>query len=366
MESAEGAVRFYAESSWAPGRSRLLAGCCLAFVGLAIAHGSAAAAPAWELNPPPAAGNFGARLAWAGKQADTLRALSARSPRNQRPGMLLAALSVVAMSDLELALSADNLADATALREFIEKKLGDARVRLGRIAQRGTGGADFALGAMALHGMLGSRDHDEACRYFESAWTAGFRMSAYRLSGCVEATEPVRARALLRLAADAGNAAASEALGRACMESTPRDIACASARVAAAAGAGRPSAKSLLGWMYAQGLGMPVELARARELYMEAAKAGDIAARNNLGEMYETGRGVPADPAKAVEYYRDAAEAGFAPGQFNLGRMYATGSGVTLDPEKARLWLGSALKGGIAPAQQVLDWLDRPAPAPKP
>lgn len=356
MGSAEGAVRFYA--------GLVMIACALA-TGVVAAdrtptpsRSDPSAADRWTLGQAPAPVDIQARVAWARKESEALRAQVARSPRNPRPGMLLAALAVVVAADLERAVSAGDLVSATALREIFETKLGDASVRLDRIAGQSAGGADFSLGVLALHGILGMRDHDEACRRFESAWAAGFRLPAYRLSGCVEATDPARSRALLRLAADAGNPAASEALGRSCLESVPRDLACASARLAIAAGAGRPSAKSLLGWMYAQGVGVPADPARAIDLYKAAAAAGDLSAKNNLGELHETGRGVPLDAVSAAEYYRQAAEAGFAPGQFNYGRMCATGIGVTRDHEKARTWLRAALKGGVQSSQIILDWLD--------
>ncbi len=366
MGSTGSAVRFYAESSRAPRGSRRLARCVLAFVALSIGPCAAAAPPAWDLGALPASRDFAARAAWAGRQADALRAEAAHSPRDARAGTLLAALAVVVAADLERAASAGDARHAAALRELIEGKLGDAPLRLARIASGGAGGAEFALGVMALHGIVGERNHGEACRRFEAAWAAGFRLQAYRLSECVEATNPSRSAALLRTAADAGDAAAAESMGRACMAARPGDLACASARITAAAAAGRPSAKSLLGWMYSQGVGMPAEPARALALYTEAAVAGDLSALNNLGELHETGRGVPADPARAVAYYREAAESGFAPGQFNFGRMLATGAGVARDPDKARIWLRAALKGSVEPAQKVLDWLDTQPGGPGP
>lgn len=366
MGSTGSAVRFYAESSRTPRGFRRLARCALAVVASSIANCVPAATLSWDLGAVPAARDFSARLAWARSEADALRAQASRSPRDARAGTLLAALAVVMAADLERALSAGDARHAAALRELIERKLGDAPLRLARVASGGAGGAEFALGVMALHGILGERNHGEACRRFESAWAAGFRLQAYRLSECVEATNPERSADLLRRAADTGDAAAAEALGRACLAARPGDFACASGRIAAAAAAGRPSAKSLLGWMYAQGVGVPAEPARALALYGEAAVAGDLSALNNLGELYETGRGVPAEPARAVQYYREAAEAGFAPGQFNLGRMLATGTGVARDSDQARTWLRAALKGGVEPARNVLDWLDSPPARPAP
>jgi TPR repeat protein len=211
---------------------------------------------------------------------------------------------------------------------------------------------------MALHGILGQRDPDVACSMFASAWDKGFLDSAFRLSECLSEKDPARAEDLLRTAAESGHATAKEQIGRRCLEARPQDLNCAFTNVSAAATAGRASAKSLLGWMYAQGVGASADPQRALSLYLEAAKAGDLSARNNLGELYETGRGVPADGARAAAYYKGAAEAGFAPAQFNLGRLYASGTSVPRDTDKARTWLDAALKNGIQPAQKILDWLE--------
>jgi TPR repeat protein len=127
-----------------------------------------------------------------------------------------------------------------------------------------------------------------------------------------------------------------------------------------AAAAGRPSAQSLLAWMYTQGAGgRSPDPARAVRLYQQAARAGDAAAQNNLAELYEIGRGVAADPAQALDWYRKAAEAGFAPGQFNLGRLYAAGAGVPRDYAEARKWLEQAERGGVATARTLLDWMEQ-------
>jgi len=319
--------------------------------------------PLWELSEPPPANAFGARLDWAGIEADRLRAAGAKAPRDERARVLMASLAVVVASDLERALSVGNFDIAASWRRLIEKKLPDTRWRLGIIGRRGSGGAFFALGVMALHGILAERDKEVACSMFASAWDEGFPASAYRLSECVGEKDPARAANLLRTAAESGHALAAEQLGRRCLEATPQDTKCAFTLVSAAAVSGRASAKSLLGWMYAQGVGVGADPQRALALYLYAAEAGDISARNNLGELYETGRGVPGDAAKAAEFYKEAADAGFAPAQFNLGRLYATGTGVTRDAEKARTLLNAALKGGVQPARKILDWMDtRAAP----
>lgn len=321
---------------------------------------AATLAPSLTLAPsPPPGADLNARLTWLGQEADRQRALISKAPQDEQLRLNIAVLAVQATRDFEEALAVGDASTSAALRQLIEKKMADSRWRLGWMSQHNMNGADFALGVLSQQGILEEKNAVVACQRFEQAWSRGFLDAAYRLAGCYRDKQAEQADALLRLAADAGHAAASEQVGRACLESKPSDSKCALRYLPASASGGRASAKSLLAWMHAQGAGVERDAFLAEKLYLEAAAAGDQSARNNLGELYETRRGVKEDAGRAFENYRQAAEAGFIPAQFNLGRVYAAGMGTERDFAKARLWLGRALKGGVQPARQVLDWLDK-------
>jgi len=68
------------------------------------------------------------------------------------------------------------------------------------------------------------------------------------------------------------------------------------------------------------GNGMPRDGVRAAALYCEAAKLGDAASQFDLGWMYANGRGVPQDDALAAFFFRIAAEQGL-PQAANMLRM---------------------------------------------
>jgi TPR repeat protein len=70
------------------------------------------------------------------------------------------------------------------------------------------------------------------------------------------------------------------------------------------------------------------EYAEAVKWYRLAAEQGDADAQSNLGFMYANGRGVPENDAEAVKWYRLAAEQGNASAQYNLALMYDEGEGV--------------------------------------
>lgn len=286
------------------------------------------------------------------------RLKKARKPEAIR--QQIADLAVRSAVGAERALAIGDASLFDSYRRQFREQFHDTRWRLGHMAG---GAAEFALGVLALHGVFEPPGVETACRHFGAALAKGHAGARFRVSQCLEKDDPARAAALLREAADSGHPTAAELLGRACLEAKPPQAACAWERLTTAAAAGRPSAQSVLAWMYAQGVGGKVDLARAVRLYLQAARAGDATAQNNAGELYETGRGVKPDAKLALDWYRKAAEAGFAPAQFNLGRLYAAGTGVPRDFAEARKWLQQADRGGIAAARQLMDWMDKENPA---
>ncbi len=283
------------------------------------------------------------------------------NPDDPSASQKFAMLALRAARAAERALSRGDDELFEAYRRQIGTQLADTRPGLETMAARGVGAAEYALGALDLHGMLGERDVERACARFAAALDKGFGGARFRHAQCIEERDPARALALLKEAADSGHVGATERLGRICLEAEPPDTACALARLERAAKDGRASARTLLGWIHAEGIGGKVDLARAALYYREAAQLGEASAHNNLGELYEKGRGVAQDQDKAFEHYLAAAKSGFPPGQFNAGRLYAAGRGVAQNPAEARRWLGEAEKAGITPARQILDMLDQQA-----
>jgi TPR repeat protein len=177
----------------------------------------------------------------------------------------------------------------------------------------------------------------------------GFGGAKFRHAQCIEEADPGRAYALLREAADGGHVAATERLGRICLEADPPDVACATARLERAARDGRASATTLLGWMHAEGVAGKADPSRAAKLYAEAAQKGEASALNNLGELYEKGRGLDRNEKAAFENYLAAAKGGYLP----------AGRGTERNKDEARRWLAEADKAGIPQARQILDLIDR-------
>ena len=75
---------------------------------------------------------------------------------------------------------------------------------------------------------------------------------------------------------------------------------------------------------------------------LSCAEQGDADAQYFLGFMYANGDGVPEDDAEAVRMFRLAAEQGYAASQYNLGVMYRNGRGVPQDDVLAYMWYNLA------------------------
>ena len=113
---------------------------------------------------------------------------------------------------------------------------------------------------------------------------------------------------------------------------------------------GDAKAQNNLGFMYANGQGVPKDDVEAVKWFRLAAEQGHAKAQTNLGIMYDTGEGVPEDDVEAVKWYRLAAEQGHAPAQTNLGVMYFKGNGVPKDDVEAYAWLNLAAAQGLEDA----------------
>ncbi|MBN8281249.1 MAG: sel1 repeat family protein, partial [Gammaproteobacteria bacterium] len=61
------------------------------------------------------------------------------------------------------------------------------------------------------------------------------------------------------------------------------------------------------------------DFAAAARIWEALAVNGDARAQYNLGYLHANGQGVPRDYARALQWYTRAASQGFAAAQFNLG-----------------------------------------------
>jgi TPR repeat protein len=120
---------------------------------------------------------------------------------------------------------------------------------------------------------------------------------------------------------------------------------------------GDGEAEYQLGRAYHRGEGVPLDYAKALELYRKAAEQGNAGAQNNLASMYANGTGVNRDAAEAVKWLRKAAVQGNAKAQDNLGMMIGRGMGVPKNRKESMEWYRKAAEQGLAEAELHLGQL---------
>jgi len=116
---------------------------------------------------------------------------------------------------------------------------------------------------------------------------------------------------------------------------------------------GDVAAKTLLGELHNQGLGVSQDFAKAFEWYRLAAKQGDANALYALGVMVLDGRGTAKDQARARAYFEEAAAKGEPRASYNMA-LPLLGSEDPKDILKAVALLRRAAEAEIGQAQHAL------------
>jgi len=117
---------------------------------------------------------------------------------------------------------------------------------------------------------------------------------------------------------------------------------------------GDRDAQVTLGYMYAYGVTLPHDDAKAVLWWRKAAERGNPDAQFYLSRMFLEGRGVAQDDAAAVQWVRRAAEQGHAVAQNDLAIRYALGRGVPRNDTAAVEWFRKAAERGNADAKSNL------------
>jgi TPR repeat protein len=160
----------------------------------------------------------------------------------------------------------------------------------------------------------------------------------------------------LRLAerdAKAGDAAAHTLIGRLYAEGlgvTP-DATAAAKWYARAHELGDVAGTFALGMARATGTGVAKNVERAAELFETAAKTGHAFANYNLALAYLTGRGKPENLRRGAQHLEYAARQNIPRAQYDMATLYLTGEGVAHDAFKGAFWMSKAASSGLLEAQ---------------
>jgi localization factor PodJL len=161
----------------------------------------------------------------------------------------------------------------------------------------------------------------------------------------------------LRSAATAGDAAAAYEVGVRFAEGrgVPADMAEAAHWFERAAVKGLAPAQFRYGSLLEKGQGVKKDLAQARRLYLAAAAKGNAKAMHNLAVLYAEGIDGKPEYAVAAQWFRKAADRGVADSQFNLGVLYARGLGVEMSLADSYKWFALAAAKGDKDAAKKRD-----------
>jgi localization factor PodJL len=109
---------------------------------------------------------------------------------------------------------------------------------------------------------------------------------------------------------------------------------------------GLAPAQFRLGGFYEKGFGVKKDLAAARRLYFAAAEAGNAKAMHNLAVLYAEGIDGKPDYQNAAKWFRKAADYGLSDSQYNLGILYGRGIGMEPNLPEAYKWFTLAARDG--------------------
>jgi TPR repeat protein len=154
-------------------------------------------------------------------------------------------------------------------------------------------------------------------------------------------------------AAERGEPTAHTLVGRIYAEGlgTSKNAPLAARWYARGAELGDPEAMFAYGLMLAEGEGVEKDRVEAARFLEAAASKRHPLANYNLALLFLRGDGKPENPYRALMHMRYAAEQGITTAQYDLGTMYATGQGTDPNAFEAVKWIARAAEKGHVEAQ---------------
>lgn len=209
-----------------------------------------------------------------------------------------------------------------------------------KAAEAGRAGGTLRMAEMLIAGQGVAADVPKGLAMLETLAGEDYPAALVRLGeiyingipGYVEA-EPEQALALLRRAADGGDATAMMLFGDALVRvrgasADARDVLSAYQR---AADLGRTDALLKIGDYWTEGALVPVDLAEGYAAYERAAAAGSSSAVLRVAEMLARGQGTEADPVTSLERIRQQANGGDGTAMLLLAELLASGAVGPID-----------------------------------
>jgi TPR repeat protein len=117
---------------------------------------------------------------------------------------------------------------------------------------------------------------------------------------------------------------------------------------------GEAQAHTLVGRIYAEGLGTTPNAPLAAKWFTRAAELGDAEGMFALGLMLAEGRGVDKDRREAARYFEAAAARRHPLANYNLALLFMRGDGKPENPYRALMHMRYAAENGVVTAQYDL------------
>lgn len=105
-----------------------------------------------------------------------------------------------------------------------------------------------------------------------------------------------------------------------------------------AASADHDRALNLLGIMYQNGIGVGINLEKAKDSYLKASRLGNAYGMNNVAWLILNKPCTSTDAQLAISFYRKSAAKGNIDAMLNLSHCYKTGLGVKKSERWHRYW----------------------------
>jgi len=231
-------------------------------------------------------------------------------------------------------------------------------------AERGFAVAQLQVGHLYRDGYGIDKDYAQAAGWYRKASEQGLRAATLELADLVHAGKGVKrdlreaARLYTMAAVHQPYAQLMLSILYAQGRGVPPDMAKSVAHYKAATReSGVVMAQYKIAERYREGFALPRNFEEAYRWYALAAEHDLTLAELRLGGLYEAGQGVDQDPAKALMWYYKAAKRGNPEAQYRVGLMFLEGKGVEQNATRAALWVRKAAYQGAKQAQHQLGLL---------
>ena len=186
-------------------------------------------------------------------------------------------------------------------------------------AKAGAAAAQYQLGEIFYKALKVKQDLPAARRWLEQAAAQGNAKAQYRLASMRFPLNPDAGRKLFETSLPGLQTLAS---------------------------AGDADAQGKLGMLYAKGMTVEPDQAKAFKLFQQAAAAGNVKAQFDLAGAYLLGQGVKKNPTLAGDWFEKAARAGSGPAQIQAGILCLNARGRRQDIAAGMKWIETAAKSG--------------------